>query len=182
MRSAGKVVIRTSKYKVFLIVAGSPIFVVGGIWMLSLNTEDIEGFRRFNYPFLVRGVGAASVGFFGLCALWGARKIMDTSPGLILDSSRITDNSSAVAAGFIQWNEIQGFAEQEIHGQKMLIVFVEQPEKYMNARGILRRALNRANQNLVGSPIAISANSLKIEYSELIQVFGDFFQRHGHDA
>jgi hypothetical protein len=43
----------------------------------------------------------------------------------------------------------------------------------------MRRAMNKANFEMVGSPISISSNSLKIKHTELVELCMAFFRRYG---
>ena len=178
VESSEETIIKLSKFKITLLVTGSIVFVLGGIWLLTLDPQQIESARRFNNPALITAVAYASIVFFGLCGIYGAIKLFDTKPGLVLNSSGITDYSSAVAAGLIPWQEIRGFREFQVSGQKMLVVLVNDPERYVNMGNPIRRALNKANFNMVGSPISISANALKISYAELTELCLQFHRRY----
>lgn len=180
MTSVESVEVQLSKLKIILIATGSFAFVLLCLWLLGLDAGgDVP--RRFN-PAVVKAVSIAGIGFFGLCGIWATAKVFDNRPGLILDPSGITDNSSGVAAGVIPWSDVRGFAEFETHGQKMLVVLVKDPEKYIGVGNPIRRALNKANFEMVGSPISISSNSLKINYAELVELCMGFYQRYGSDA
>lgn len=182
MELPDEIIINLSKNKIILIVLGSIIFVLAGLWLLTLDPEQLSKARRFNNPILVKAIAFSCIGFFGFCGIYGVAKLFDTKPGLILNSNGIIDNSSAVAVGQIPWYEIQGFNEYEISGQKMLVVLVNEPEKYIKQGNSIRRALIKANLKRVGSPITISANALKINYAKLTELCVGFHQRYRKDA
>ncbi len=117
--------------------------------------------------------------FFGLCGLFGVGKFFDKKPGLVLNAAGIIDNSSSVSAGFIPWPEIFGFDIFEIQKQKTLIIMVVNPERYIEVGGSIKRALNRVNFKLCGSPIAITSNSLKIGFQELLDICNTYFEKYG---
>nr|WP_315475912.1 STM3941 family protein [uncultured Undibacterium sp.] len=146
--------------------------------MLQLDSAEIASQGRFNSPILVHGIGVISIVFFGLCGLFGVRKILDKKPGLILSSSGIVDNSSGVSAGLIPWSEILGFDIFEVQKQKTLIVKVTKPERYIEVGGSVRRMLNRMNFKLCGSPIAITSNSLQIDFDELLDICNRYFEKY----
>ena len=181
MKSDEKIV-ELSKTKILLLVVGSLVFVVLGIWMYQLDPAWIEAQRRFNSPLLVHSTGIVSVVFFGLCGVIGIKKFFDKKPGLILDASGIVDNSSGASAGLIPWSDIQGFGIHEIQKQKLLIIKLADPEKYIQAGGSMKRALNRMNLKLCGSPIAISSNALKINFSELVSLCNSYYAKYGRTA
>lgn len=170
MNTTDEKVIELSKTKILFLVTVACGFVVGGFWMLLLDSAEIAVQRRFNSPILVHGIGVLSIVFFGLCAVFGVKKIVDKRPGLILSATGIFDNSSGVSAGLIPWSEILGFDIFEVQKQKTLVVKVTKPERYIEVGGSVKRALNRMNIKLCGSPIAITSNALDIDFDELLEV------------
>jgi hypothetical protein len=147
--------------------------------MLSLDEATIRSHRRYNNPMFVHAIGLVGVLFFGLCASVGLKRLFDKKPGLVFNSSGIVDNASEVAAGFIPWSEIVGAKVFEIQKQKTLIIGVRDPQRYIGRGGALRRALNKSNYKMVGSPVAISSNTLKINFSELVSLFDQYQHKYG---
>ena len=182
MNTTDEKVIELSKTKILFLVTVACGFVVGGFWMLLLDSAEIAVQRRFNSPILVHGIGVVSIVFFGLCAVFGVKKIFDKRPGLILSATGIFDNSSGVAAGLIPWSEILGFDIFEVQKQKTLVVKVTKPERYIEVGGSVKRALNRMNFKLCGSPIAITSNALEIDFDELLEVCDTYFKKYGKNA
>jgi hypothetical protein len=182
MESTDETIIELSRKKLVLLILGSCAFVVAGVWLLSLDAGEIRygrGFRFFfNEPTVVYGAGVASILFFGVCGLYGIRKMFDKKPGLVLNSDGIVDNASGAAAGFIPWSEVIGSGVVEIQKQKMLVIGVRDPQKYIDRGGALRRALNKANSGMTGSPIAIPSVTLKIDFSELVSLFNRYQQKY----
>lgn len=156
-----ELIIALSKGRLSLIALGAIAFVVLCAWLVT--ADDVSIIRR-----ALAGIG---IPFFGLCALWGLRKLFDTRPGLILSSNGFVDNASALAAGFVPWTDVTGTHVVEIKRQRILMVTVKNPEHYIARGGPVTRLLNRGNMRMAGSPIAISANSLKIGFDELLAAF-----------
>ena len=172
-------IIELSKTKILMLVTGACVFVIFGLWMFRFGSAEIESQHRFNSPLVFHGIGLVSIAFFGLCGFVGVRKFFDKKPGLVLSATGIVDNSSGVSAGFIPWSEIVGFDIFEVLSQKTLIVKVTNPERYVEVGGSIKRALNRVNFKMCGSPIAITSNSLKIEFEELLDVCNTYFKKYG---
>jgi hypothetical protein len=175
-------IIELSKTKLLLLIAGALIFVALGIWMYQLDPAWIEAQRRFNSPAIVHGIGIASIVFFGACGAAGLKKSFDKKPGLVLSAAGIVDNSSAVSAGLIPWSDIQGFGIHEIQKQRLLIIMLADPEKYIRAGGSMKQALHRMNTRICGSPIAISSNALKINFDELVGLCNSYHTKYGRTA
>lgn len=172
-------IIAFSKKKLLLLVFGSCVFAAVGLWMFQMDSAEIAAQRRFNSPAFVHGIGAIALAFAVVCAGFGVIKFFDKRPGFVLSASGIHDNSSAVAAGYIPWSEIVGFNVVKIQKQKTLIVMVVDAEKYIENGGWIRRKINRMNFHLVGSPIAISSNSLQISFVDLLASCNRYFVKSG---
>lgn len=169
--SASEISIPLSKTKLALLVAGSVLFVALGIWLIQLDDAVIASQRRYNNPAVVHGLGVAAALLFSATAVFGALKLFDTRPGLVFGPDGFTDNASATAAGFVPWSEVTGVGVMEFNRQKMLVVAVRDPEKYLARSGALKRMLGRANARMCGSPIVISAHALKSDFGALAAEF-----------
>ncbi len=184
MNSSDEKIIELSKTKIALAILGAGVFVAIGVWMLSLDEASIRSSRSFrlffNNPAYVQGLGLLSIVVFGLLALFLIKKIFDKKPGLTFTNTGIVDNASAVAAGFIPWSEVIGADLFEMPQQKMLIIKVKDPHKYVDRGNALKRKINQANYKMCGSPIAISANALKINFAELHSLFDDYQRKYGN--
>lgn len=176
-------IIELSRTKLVLTILGSCAFVAAGAWLLSFDAAEIRSGRAFPFflsdPWVVYGVGAAGILFFGACGLYALAKMFDRKPGLIFNSAGIVDNASGVAAGFIPWAEVLGSGVYEVQKQKMLIIVVRSPQEYIDRGGALKRALNKANSKMVGSPISIPSVALKINFAELVSLFERYHRKYG---
>lgn len=78
--SDDRVVIRSSKTKLILIVVGALLFVALGVVLIT-----VADLQRQYPPIYVKAVAVAAIGFFGLCAVIGLVKLFDRTAGLVLD-------------------------------------------------------------------------------------------------
>ena len=129
MKDTDKIVIPLSKSKIALLMLGSIVFVVFG-FLFIMNPEQFVTII-FRNKEMIRIAGIASVGFFGLCGVYLAIKLFDKKPGLIIDKSGITDNSSGISAGLISWNEIQDISILQIVRQRLIMIIVSNTEGYI---------------------------------------------------
>ena len=185
MSSNDERIIELSKTKIALGILGSLALAIAGVWLLMQDAESIRAnnsFRLvFNNPAYAYGLGFLSIAVFGILALFLFKKLFNKEPGLIFNSSGIVDNASAASAGFIPWSEVLGSKVFEMQRQKMLIIMVTDPQKYVDRGSAIKRKLNKANFNMVGSPISISATALKTNFSELQSVFDEYRQKYGNE-
>jgi hypothetical protein len=177
-------VIELSRAKLALTIAGSLLFVAAGAWFFIAPNDGsfITEMRRFAEPWVFHGLGIVAALFGAAGVVYGILKSRDRKPGLTLSSAGLVDNSSAVAAGFIPWSEVTGLDIFQLHRQQMLVIKVADPGKYIERGSAVKRALNRANAGMVGSPIVISSNALRIPFDELRREVAAYFSRYAGEA
>ncbi len=168
-----EVVIPLSKGKVVLLLLSAVAFIAVSIWIWSIADDQ----TRYN-PLYMKAVAVAGVSFSGLCAIYGCFKVFDTRPGLIIDEQGIVDNSSAVAAGRIFWNEVLALNVSEIAGQRFITIVIADPQKLVGRGNFFGRMLNTASTKMTGSPINISSISLGLKFDELVQALTMAFEKH----
>ena len=181
MNTTDELVIEYSKNKMIFVIVGTCAFVAAGAWMLSLDDDYIRASHNpfLRDPLFLHAVAIVAIVFFGLCGIFAVKKLFDKKPGLVLNSAGIIDNTSAFSAGFIPWNQILGAEEYTIHNQKMLVIKVVDPEIYIARGGPLRRTMNKLATKMRGSPIALTASTLKIDFPELLSTFERYHQKFG---
>jgi hypothetical protein len=190
MSSSGSVavdderVIELSRTKLVMLIGGSLLMAAAGVWFFfaSVGGSLVTTLGRFGPPWMVHALGAGAALFFGACAVYAIAKSFDPKPGLVLGPTGLVDNSSAVAAGFIPWSDVTGVEIFQLGTQKTLVIRVADPEKYVARGNPLKRALNRANTGMVGSPVVISSNALRIPFHELREEVASRFARHADRA
>ena len=163
-----------SKNKLTLMLIGSLIFISLGLWFV-IKPPTISN-PIIGNPTLILTVGIAAILFFGLCAIFIAKKLPDKTPGLIINNQGVTDNSSGVSVGLIPWDDIKGINMTNVANQKFLMLVVKNPDEYINRqKGFIKKKAMQMNYNSYGSPISISANGLKCNFDELFRILQDKF-------
>lgn len=161
-----KTVIGRSRAKVMLLMAGSIIFVTVGVFLFQIDS------------LLANLVGLISLIFFGAGVIFCIVMLFDRSPGLILNEEGITDNSSLLSVGFIPWAEIIEIGHFESFNQKMFLIYVSKPEKYILMGNKYQRIMRGLNMNMCGTPLFISPMGLIISYAELFKILDAFLQAY----
>lgn len=182
MNETRRLTIPYSRKKLLLLLVGAVLLTLGSLWLATLDDEVIRGMQRFNSPLLMHSLGVVGVVFFGACAVFAGFKLFDRTPGLILDERGFTHRAGMVAFGFVPWTDVAGVDVYEIQRQKLLVVKLVAPLRYVERGNALQRALNRSNHRMCGSPITLSANALAIDFDELRRLFWDYLSRPRDDA
>lgn len=165
--------IPVSKFKLVLLLLGAVGCVASAIWIFYLSR-----YEPVHILILVRTVSLFCIIFFGLCGLYSTKKLLNSNPGLVLDSAGIIDNSGAVSVGRISWQDLEGINITWIQGQRFITLYVTDPQKYLQRGGFLKRQVNALNYKLYSSPIHISANTLNISFNELIDLVSQYYERY----
>lgn len=174
MNTSEELAIPLSKTKLVMITLGCGGFVALGIWLFIVPDQF-----DLSHPLWIRAVGISSIVVFGLVFLYASKKLFDNSPGLVFNSNGIIDNSSGIAAGLIPWDEITNFSITSVYRQRFLTIHVRNPDHYLGNGNFLRRMANKANLKFYGSPIQISANSVTINFDELVSICQEYFDKYG---
>jgi len=175
-----KIEIPLSKKKIYFGILGSLLFVIAGIW-LFFNTNLYIDFplKLFRNPMVIKGVGIFSILFFGTIGILKIKKLFDKKSGLIIDSSGITDNSSSVSVGLIEWNDISDIITKQVMLTKFLLINVTNPEKYIGkAKSGMKAKLMRSNMKLSGTPLSITSTNLKYDFEKLEKLIQTEFERN----
>ena len=85
-----RIEIYSSKKKSLLLLIGSIAFVALGIWLL-LEADNLTGWRARN-PIFTRGIGIASILFFGLGIFVGIKRLIKSEISLIIDPKGLNVN------------------------------------------------------------------------------------------
>ncbi|HCY00041.1 MAG TPA: hypothetical protein DG754_07865 [Bacteroidales bacterium] len=166
-----KVEIPLSKKKVLLLLFGAIVFVVLGLLLLLLPD-------RFTHPVLsstliIRVIGVIAVLFFGATGIFQLKKLLDKTPGLIIDENGITDNTNAISVGLINWADITGIKTKQVLTTKSLLIFTSNPDKYLDRVNGFKRKLMKGNIKMCGTPLTIISNTLKCNFEDLERLIRD---------
>lgn len=155
-----------NKGRFALLLVGSIIFFIVSIWLFNLaeNQEDYA-------PSLIKGIGMIGFVFSGFSGLIFMKKLFDKEAGLTINHQGIIENTNGLSVRLIEWKDITGFETRQIHGEKLILVMVKKPQKYIDkASNNAQKRLLRLNTKEYGTPISITANSLKMDFEELLNL------------
>jgi hypothetical protein len=160
------ITISLSKKKLVKSLIGSVVFVIIGTWMLFTQPETSN--PVFNNTLIKNGAAIICVVFFGAMIFLFIGKLRDKKYGLTIDDKGFHDNSSATAVGSVLWEDIEGFMQIEVVRQKMIVVYVNNPDYYIEreTKGWVKKT-RKYNFNQYGSPIIISAHALNCSVQDL---------------
>ncbi|AZB29960.1 STM3941 family protein [Chryseobacterium balustinum] len=181
-----RIEIYSSKKKSMLLLMGSLLFVVGGFYML-MNAENFTGYRARS-PFLIKTIGIASVLFFGLGIYVSIKQLITNQLVtnqliLIIDRKVVNVNPKKSQTEFIEWKNINGFSELKIQSQKFVIIDVDNSDYWIEkGESGIRKKLMKFNVNNYGSPFNLSANSMQMNYAELMKTLNENLNKYKYNG
>lgn len=149
-----RIEIPKSKFKAILLFIGCVIFVAICVWLLI--SPDMS--------FLKKLVGIIGILFFGLGFIVFPKMIFGNQTGIVIDECGVTDHITKPEVGTIEWCDITYIEIIHIAHNKMLAIYVKNPDKYLSrvrAQGL------ENNYQLVGTPFVIPSSILKIKLKDL---------------
>lgn len=156
-------IIYESKRKIVFYFLGSLVFVVTGTIMIIYNSY-FDG-RKMN-PQIAIVIGIICIAFFGLILIASFWKLITIKRKLIV----ITSTTIEIQVGFLRdkkvilpKDEIQLITKQEFLSNEYILIYVNNPEKYIK-KGFFKNV----NYRLVGTPISISTKMTKFSIEEIL--------------
>jgi hypothetical protein len=167
------IVVYHSRAKMAMLAVGALLF------MLSALPLIYTGLHTGGFGLIISTVTATlNILFFGTCMLYALRRSGYHAPALTIDSHGIYDDSSGISAGFVPWDDIEGVFEAQVQYQRFLCILPKDVEAFLLHQPAWKRRMMRANFGLVGAPIAISAITLPISLTELIDTIDAHMHPH----
>lgn len=159
-----KIEIAFSKKKNVLLVLGSLMFVLAGLYFIY----DPNGFKYS--PSTIRIIGIISIIFFTLCGYLITKKLFSKENALVISNEGILDNTNLNPPLLVKWNDIKSMSMIKIGNQKVVLLQISNPEYYINQASGIKKQIMNTNFKSYGSPICLSGNSLQISTDTLYQI------------
>lgn len=154
-------VVYSSKTKIFLIALGAFVFVVIGL-VLLMSSIGLGGDLYLGI------IGGISILFFGLALIYALKTIIAEKPAVIINDQGITDHSSLIGAGLVEWEDIANVNFVPFMGQSFLGIYTHDQDLIINRTKGIQKLMNKLNKPLVKSQVNIVHQNLKCSEDELI--------------
>lgn len=156
-----RIVIYPSRLNGCTILLGALLFVGLGLVLVCLRREMGISLG------IILITSSVGIPFFGACALYALYRVIVPRPALIVDERGIVDNASALAVGFLCWDEIERVTPYSYMGQAMLGIYPKDLSRVLARQGWLKRHLLSMNRSLKCAPINIPQAMLPIPVYDL---------------
>lgn len=176
-----RIEIYSSRKKSLFLLVGSIAFVALGFWLV-IEAENLTGWRARN-PIFTRGIGIASILFFGTGIFIGIKRLIKSEIALIIDTQGLNVNPKKSLTEFIRWSDISGFDEIKIQSTRIVIIGVKNPDYWLDKEtSRFRKILMQYNINNYNSPFNIASAGLNISSDKLIETLINYFNRYKNEA
>ena len=176
-----KIEIYSSRKKSVLLLVGSIVFVALGVWLV-LEADNLSGWRGRSSLF-TRGVGIASIPFFGLGIFVGIKRLIQSEIYLVISYEGLNVNPKKSLTECIKWDDINSIEEIKIKSTRIVIIGVKNPEYWLvKETNGFRRKLMQFNIRNFNSPFNIAAAGLDISSAKLIETLKNYFDRYKDKA
>lgn len=163
-----------SKQKILLGIVFSFLFVVLGYYLFATIADQQN---RFD-PQLAKAVGILGMIFFAGTGIFGIKMLFDQSLGLTISDEGIFENTNALSIGFINWEDITEIKTIQIKSTQILLIFVKNPQSYLDKAQGVKKFLMKSNFSMYGTPLSITTVTIKFKFNELEQIIMQQFEEY----
>jgi hypothetical protein len=168
-----EVFIEKNNFKIFLMLIGSILFVVGGFWIILGPPDD-----RKNLIVIIIG-GYGGIIFFGYGIFVLIRQLLSSKVGIKINNSGFIFDNTHPTDTFLKWDEIEQIETIFVRKQKILNIYLKDPEDFISRQtNKLKIAIMRFNLKNYGTPVSISTNGLKIKHDQLKEILQTWIQKN----
>lgn len=155
-----------SKWKLLLAVVASALFVVLGVFLLFVWSEEAGS----SSPLAKKITGGILILFFGAVSAFGFVKMLSKKCALLINDEGICDNTTASSFGLIKWDNVTGFKIEEMMSRKYLVIQVNNGEEMLEkSKGMLRKTM-KMNFSMYLTPYAIPSTVINYKLEELVDL------------
>lgn len=103
---------------------------------------------------------------------------MKNKPALVINKAGLLNDSNASSGINILWIDINKFQLSQIKRTKFILIYVQNPEKYLKKVGKIKRFIMELNGKMTGTPFSITTNNLSISAEELLKILKENKKRY----
>lgn len=119
--------------------------------------------------FLFLATGASDLLFFGFClAFYLGRIARFRRPIFEVGPEGILDHASALGAGFVPWEEVEGARVRRLLVPRLLAVEVRDERALLARQGPAKRLLMGVNRRIAGTPVLVPLGLLAVREDMLL--------------
>lgn len=167
--------INFSRKKIITILLLSIVLSTLTIAMFLYPEKFTSSLLRSELPLIIGGIIGTLFLFLSVCFLLS--KVFKKT-AIVISEKGIYDRTNIISVGFIPWEDITGIRTAEIKSNKVLLIDVKNPNKYIkSSKNIIQKTLIKINYQSYKTPISLNAKMLECSFSELERIIIDSFEK-----
>lgn len=175
------IVVKQSLKGNILYAFGAFVMCLLSILLLFVDLRSIHGFLKVLtqnsiFYFLLKVIIVIGFLFFGCCFLYILKRAKSGKDILIVDEKGITDNSSALAFGFIPWTDIDDIYIDSDMGNQFIELVLNNEEHYLQKLSGIRKQAVLANKKMGHQVVCITLNSSGISPKTILPKIQEMFE------
>lgn len=155
-------VARPAPWRILLLILGSLVFVLLGVWIAGLFGEEPRAGAAW--------IGWTSIIFFGACAIVGIQRLLDRQDQIVIGPRGIYWRRWSSQT--IPWGAVQAVEERSLNRQRFLCIHLEDPSRFPSKTLVGRLAT--LNKGMGFGDIAINTLGTDRSFDELCDAFRRF--------
>jgi hypothetical protein len=150
-----------------LLICGS--FVAIGFFLYTRPTDEEA-----------HSIGLLCILVCGAAMIYPLVRLLRHTPTLIIHSSGVVDNGSALSVGFLPWHEIGRVEIVQFSSQRYLAIDVKNRETLLRAKSGFKALILRFNSKISGATTHIASMNLSMPLEEIVSEIRERRRAAGH--
>lgn len=175
------IVVKQSLKGNILYAFGALVMCLLSILLEFVDLRSIQGILKVLIQnsivyFLLKVILAIGFLFFGYCSFYIIKRAISGKDILIVDEKGITDNSSALAFGFIPWTDIDDIYIDSDMGNQFIELVINNEEYYLQKLSGIKKQAILTNKKMGHQVVCITLNSSGISPKALLPKIHEMFE------
>ena len=159
------------------LIIGRKIFRALLAFILGVFMSLLSFFIFFlNLDLFTRAVGLSGFVFFSICTFFILKVKFKNRNILVINNEGITDNSTALALGFIPWSDVKYMRIGFVGSQKFIDVGIRNEALYLERLNRWQRKVIKINQKMGFSMVAINLTFTGYKPEDVLSIMQGFFE------
>ncbi|WP_392559943.1 STM3941 family protein [Orbus mooreae] len=172
-----KIEIALNRVRLLWAIIGSLCFVAVSFCLVFYANTFVPMMIPLPKPiliYLIVAIGCLGMITFSLFTFMALKTLFIKQNSLIIDEKGITQRDF----GLVEWRDITGLKTQVISSNKIILIYISNPQKYIQRLGRLSAFLAKVSLRFYQTPLSIGTKSFKYNEDELINLLHDKLKQY----
>lgn len=176
------IVVKQSKKGTILYSIGAILMSLASLLLVFVNFRSEDGSLSILTQndilyILLKVILVIGFFFFGICFIFILKRAKEGKEILVVNNEGITDNSSALAFGFIPWSDIDKVYIDSVMGNQFIELVINNEDKYISTLNGIKKNLVLTNKKMGHQLVCISLNSTGVSPQTILPKIQEIFKK-----